>query len=79
MLPPKRPLYNGGVERINRTMRDDLYARNDLLANTLADFRAMVKRATHTYNQYRPHQKLDNLTPAQYFARLQEAAQSHIY
>ncbi len=26
VLPPKRLQYNGGVERINRTMRDDLYA-----------------------------------------------------
>jgi transposase InsO family protein len=26
VLPPKRPQYNGGVERMNRTMREDLYA-----------------------------------------------------
>ena len=78
VLPPKRPQYNGGVERMNRTMRDDLYARKDLLANNMADFRDAVKQATHTYNHYRPHQKLDNLTPAQYVARLQAAGQSQM-
>jgi putative transposase len=78
VLPPKRPQYNGGVERMNRTMRDDLYARKDLLANSIADFREAVKQATHTYNYYRPHQKLDNLTPAQYLAKLQAANQSQM-
>jgi transposase InsO family protein len=77
VLPPKRPQYNGGVERMNRTMRDDLYARKDLLAEDMADFREAVKQATNTYNHYRPHQKLDNLTPAQYFTQLQ-AAQSQM-
>lgn len=77
VLPPKRPQYNGGVERMNRTMRDDLYARKDLLANNVTEFRDVVKQATHTYNHYRPHQALDNLTPARYFANLQ-AAQSQM-
>jgi transposase InsO family protein len=39
----------------------------------LAQFRAAFQQANHTYNHYRPHQKLDNLTPAQYLARLQQA------
>lgn len=77
VLPPKRPQYNGGVERMNRTMREDLYARKDLIANDIAQFRAAVYQASRTYNHYRPHQNLDNLTPAQYFARLQ-AAQSQM-
>ena len=73
VLPPKRPQYNGGVERMNRTMREDLYARQDLVADDIAQFRAAVQQANHTYNHYRPHQKLDNLTPEQYLARLQAA------
>jgi putative transposase len=78
VLPPKRPQYNGGVERMNRTMREDLYARQDLLANDIDQFREAVRQATHTYNHYRPHQKLDNLTPAQYLAKLQAANQSQM-
>jgi putative transposase len=73
VLPPKRPQYNGGVERMNRTMRDDLYARKDLLVDGMDAFRKAVSQATHTYNHFRPHQSLDNLTPAQYFANLQAA------
>jgi transposase InsO family protein len=78
VLPPKRPQYNGGVERMNRTMREDLYARQDLLADDIARFRAAVQQANHTYNHYRPHQALDNLTPARYFAQLQAANQSQM-
>lgn len=78
VLPPKRPQYNGGVERMNRTMRDDLYARKDLVAENINGFRDAVSHATHTYNHYRPHQALDNLTPVQYVAKLQAATQSHM-
>lgn len=71
VLSPKRPQYNGGVERMTRTMRDDLYARKELLFESLTGFREAVKNATHTYNHYRPHQALDNLTPGQYVAASQ--------
>jgi transposase len=70
VLPPKRPQYNGGVERMNRTMREDFYARKDLLAEDLTEFREAVRKATHTYNHFRPHQRLDNLTPAEYVATI---------
>ncbi len=78
VLPPKRPQYNGGVERMNRTMRDDLYARKDVMVESVIGFRYFLKQANHTYNHYRPHQSLDNLTPAQYFAKLQAADQSQM-
>jgi transposase InsO family protein len=39
-------------------------------------FTDVVKQATHTYNHFRPHQALDNITPAQYFAQFQVANQS---
>jgi len=73
VLPPNRPQYNGGVERMNRTMREDLYARNDLLAEDMAEFRDAVRQATHIYNHYRPHQRLDNKTPAEYVANILNA------
>jgi transposase InsO family protein len=78
VLPPKRPQYNGGVERMNRTMREDLYASKDLVADHIGQFRAALQQATHTYNHYRPHQKLDNVTPSQYLAKLQAANQSQM-
>ena len=59
-------------------MREDLYARQDLIADDIAQFRAAVQQANHIYNHYRPHQSLDNLTPARYFAQLQAANQSQM-
>jgi hypothetical protein len=40
---------------MNRTMREDLYARKDLFAEDMAEFREAVRQATHTYNHYRTH------------------------
>jgi hypothetical protein len=33
VLPPKRPDYNGGIERGNGVFRTEFYARQDLLVN----------------------------------------------
>jgi hypothetical protein len=35
VLPPSRPQYNGGVERGNRTFREEFYARNDIEAESI--------------------------------------------
>ena len=66
VLPPKKPKYNGGVERSNRIFREEFYARNDLLADTVGAFKAELKSAVHKYNSYRPHQSIDFLTPFEY-------------
>lgn len=78
VLPPKRPQYNGGVERLNRTFREDLYDAPGFAADCLTDVRYALQQAVHRYNHFRPHQSLDNLTPSQYLAQLQ-AAQSVSY
>jgi transposase InsO family protein len=51
---------------MNRTMREDLYARAHFTSDNLAAFRSAIAQATHTYNHFRPHQHLDNLTPHEY-------------
>lgn len=65
VLPPNRPQYNGGVERANRTFREDFYNQVDYF-ESIQDARIQLKQALHKYNNFRPHQKLDNLTPNQY-------------
>jgi len=65
VLPPNRPQYNGGVERANRTFREDFYDQVDYF-DSIQDARIQLKQALHKYNNFRPHQKLDNLTPIQY-------------
>ena len=65
VLPPNRPQYNGGVERANRTFREDFYNQVDYF-DSIQNARIQLKQALHKYNNFRPHQKLDNLTPNQY-------------
>ncbi len=35
VLPPSRPKYNGGVERGNRTFKEEFYYRRDLIADSI--------------------------------------------
>jgi transposase InsO family protein len=74
VLPPRRPPYNGGVERGNRIFREEFYARKDLLADSIGDLRAELKKAQHKYNTYRPHHALKEKTPMEYIQNILEAA-----
>lgn len=66
VLPPKKPKYNGGVERGNRTFREEFYNRSDLLDDSVRGIQAELTKAVGKYNTYRPHRNLHGLTPMQY-------------
>ena len=66
VLPPSRPAYNGGVERGNRTFKEEFYYRCDLLADSIGAMRFELKKALKKYNTYRPHKSLGGLTPLAY-------------
>jgi len=66
VLPPKRPEYNGGVERGNRTFREEFYESSALQADSLGAIRLELTQAVRKYNTYRPHFNLKGLTPMQY-------------
>jgi transposase InsO family protein len=68
VLPPHRPKYNGRVERSNRIMREEFYARKDILEDSLVEFRQRLKEFVDKYNNFRPHRGLDYLTPKEYLA-----------
>ena len=70
VLPPKKPNYNGGVERSNRILKEEFYCAKDLLADSLGEIRFYLKKAVQKYNEYRPHKSLDYLTPLQYIKNL---------
>ena len=66
VLPPRKPQYNGGVERANRTFQDEFYANPNLLADSLGAIRAELKKAVLKYNTYRPHHALKGDTHLSY-------------
>ena len=55
VLSPSRPQYNGGVERANRTFREEFYGRKDIQAESIGAFKNQLKKAVDKYNNYRPH------------------------
>lgn len=72
VLPPKRPQWNGGVERGNRTFRDDLYRNDAFIPGNLSEVRQQLREAQNKYNTYRPHQALGGLTPMEYVMQKSE-------
>jgi transposase InsO family protein len=75
VLPPKKPEYNGGVERGNRTFREEFYNSHNLLEDTVRGMQSALTKAVTKYNTYRPHRSLKGLTPMQYIQNtLSEAA-----
>ncbi len=78
VLPPKRPQYNGGVERANRTMREEFYSDHRVLADSIGAMRIALDLAIIKYNSYRPHHSLGGLTPLQYTNQYLMNRQSHM-
>lgn len=69
VLPPRKPEYNGGVERGNRTFREEFYDSSALQEDTLVGIRTELKKAVTKYNAYRPHFSLKGSTPMEYIQR----------
>jgi putative transposase len=75
VLPPRKPQYNGGVERGNRTFQEEFYANPNMLADSIGHMRHELSKALNIYNTFRPHFNLKGLTPMQYIiSSHQEAA-----
>lgn len=66
VLPPRRPQYNGGVERGNRIFKEEFYSLKDILADSIRHLNALLQNAVHKYNNFRPHFSLKGLTPCEY-------------
>jgi transposase len=81
VLPPRRPQYNGGVERANRTFREEFYLHPQADKTSIGAIKIALHKYLHKYNNYRPHHALKSLTPMQYIAKLETIAiqsKSHI-
>ena len=72
VLPPKRPQYNGGVERGNRIFREEFYQKPNFMADSVGAIRFELNKAVDKYNTYRPHNSLNGLTPYEYTQNILE-------
>ena len=72
VLPPSKPTYNGGVERANRTFREDFHDEPEILADSIGALRFDLKNAVTKYNTYRPHFALNGQTPMEHSRSNQE-------
>ena len=72
VLPPRRPQWNGCVERANRTARIEFWNFLDCEL-TVQAVSARLLQYEFFYNYQRPHSALDYLTPSEYLVA-QEAA-----
>ncbi len=63
-IQPGKPMQNSYVERFNRTYRDEIL--NSYVFKTLSKVRAITEEWMDQYNEERPHDALDDLTPFEY-------------
>jgi putative transposase len=77
VLPPRSPEKNGQVERGNSTFKYEFYFTYQGSCE-LKFLRVELHKYVSFYNQFRPHQALNQMTPMAYFSsHFQEAFQSH--
>ena len=68
-IQPGKPTQNSFVERFNRTYRDEV--RNMYVFKTLNEVREITDRWITEYNEERPHDSLEDLTPIEYLNKYQ--------
>lgn len=74
-IPPGEPQKNGFIERLNRSFREDIL--DCYLFDTLDEVRDAVWDWQIEYNEERPHDSLNDLTPLEYRLRY-EAQQAEV-
>ena len=81
VLPPHSPKLNGRVERAHRTYLEEFYALIPKSAQ-IEKLNIDLYKWERVYNQIRPHQALDYLTPAEYINKYYPdvtSKKSHMY
>lgn len=76
VLPPRSPKLNGHVERLHRTVQEEVY---DLLElpDSLVEHNILLQEWERVYNTTRPHQALDQRTPQEYLDHWQSQLHPH--
>ena len=74
-IQPGKPTQNSYVERFNRTYRDEIL--NMYVFKTLNEVRELTDSWIREYNEERPHDSLEDLTPIEYLTKYQPAENSN--
>jgi putative transposase len=75
-IKPGTPTQNSYVERFNRTYRDEIL--NMYVFRTLNEVRELTENWMREYNEERPHDSLEDLTPWEYLAKHDAAENSNL-
>ncbi len=77
ILPPRSPELNGYVERAHRTHSEEFYEVTDS-SFELAEPRIELMHWEETYNEIRPHQTLEYLTPLAFIKQCQQKSREEV-
>jgi len=75
-IKPGTPTQNSYIERFNRTYRDEIL--NMYVFKTLNEVRELTENWIREYNEERPHDSLNDLTPWEYLATHKQGENSNL-
>jgi putative transposase len=75
--PPHRPELNGGVERSNRTFREEFYEVEDVSLD-VGEHNKQLAKYEYCHNYIRPHRALDMQTPNEYYLLLKRTRRAQV-
>lgn len=75
-IQPGKPTQNSYIERFNRTYRDEIL--NMYVFRTLTEVREITEKWINEYNEERPHDSLDDLTPYEYMVTSKPPGNSNL-
>ena len=77
VTPPRSPEINGTVERANGAAKFEFYYLYEGPSN-LFNLRKKLEHYVDKYNNYRPHQSLQYLTPLEYYRKIEANQKSQM-
>jgi len=75
--PPRHPEMNGGVERSNRTHREEFYEVEDVSLDA-GEHNKQLAHYEYCYNYIRPHRALDMQTPYEYYLQWKRTRRAQV-
>jgi putative transposase len=75
-IQPGKPIQNAYIERFNRSYREDVF--DAYMFESLRHLRELSSEWQDEYNEFHPHQSLNNLSPNKYFILILKIGRSNL-